>query len=127
VDSLDIPQLIVVAMDDKDPDQARYTAHYMVTMYLGQQPHIGQASGIDPEHIQAITDAVGSWPPKPDGISQAMRLVPNEVVESLTVAGSADECRAKVKRWETRDNIYPVIMPMTHNYEEIAETFAPEE
>lgn len=125
VDDLDIPQLVVVAMDEDDPERARWVAHYMATMYIGQQPHIGKASGIPENDVATVTEAMGSWPPNPGGIESAMPLVPSRVVEALTVAGNSRECREKVQRWVTRPNVYPVILPLTDNYEEIADAFAP--
>ena len=47
-DAVDLPQLINVAMSD-DGKVARRTARYVVTKYLGQQPHIGKANAIEPE------------------------------------------------------------------------------
>ncbi len=125
LDNFDIPQLVVVAMDDKDAERARWVAHYMATMYIGQQPHIGKASGIPESDVAKVREAMGSWPPKPGGIESAMPLVPTKVVEALTVAGTAEECRQKVQDWVTRPNVYPVILPLTDNFEEIADAFAP--
>jgi 5,10-methylenetetrahydromethanopterin reductase len=125
VDDLDLPQLVVVALDDADPARAKRTAHYMATMYLGQQPHIAQASGVPEELLKEVNEAMGGWPPREGGIDEAMALVPSDVVDALAVSGGVEECRALAQRYATRPNIYPVILPLTENYEDIAEAFAP--
>ncbi len=46
VDDLDRPQLVVCSLDD-DRSLALDRARELVTQYLGQQPHIMKASGVD--------------------------------------------------------------------------------
>lgn len=58
------PQIIACAMDE-DGDRARDTAREMLTMYLGQQPHIGLASGLSQEYIDELHATMGGWPPSP--------------------------------------------------------------
>ncbi|MGH2765340.1 MAG: LLM class flavin-dependent oxidoreductase [Actinomycetota bacterium] len=125
IDDLDLPQLVVVCMDNDDPDRARTTAHYVATMYLGQQPHIAKASGIPQELLDDVNRTMGGWPPKEGGIQEAMELVPRDVVDSLAASGTAEECRKQVEAYITRPNIYPVVLPLTDNYEEIADGFGP--
>ncbi len=125
LDDLDVPQLVVTAMDNEDPERAHQVAHYMATMYLGQQPHVAKASGVAEELISSVNEAMGGWPPRAGGIENAMPLVSRELVESLTVSGTADECREKAEKYATRPNVYPVILPLTDNYDEIVEVFAP--
>lgn len=125
LDDLDLPQLVVVALDEKDPARAKRVARHMATMYLGQQPHVAKASGLSEELLKAINEAMGGWPPREGGIDEAATLVPDDVVDALTVSGGAKECRAAAQRYATRDNVYPVVLPLTDNYEEIAEAFAP--
>lgn len=64
---IDMPHMIGVAMSD-DAASARNTARHAVTMYMGQQPHIGRASGVDEQTIRNIHDAMGRWPPREGGI-----------------------------------------------------------
>lgn len=124
VEDLDIPQLVVVAMD-QDAEQAKAVAKYMATMYLGQQPHIAKASGVPEELLEEVNRTIGGWPPKEGGIEEAQKLVPMEVVDSLAASGTPDECVKQVQAYVTRPNVYPVVLPLTDNYEEIVEAFAP--
>ena len=124
VDDLDLPQTIVIAMDE-DEERALEVATRMTTMYLGQQPHIARASGVDQDLLDRVRDAMGGWPPKDGGIEAAMPLVPASVVRSLTAAGTPEQCLEQVAAYSVRPNIYPALLPITENYEEIIEVFAP--
>ena len=62
-----MPQMMAVAMS-QDAESARNTARYAIAMYMGQQPHIAKASGVDEAVIQNIHDTMGGWPPREGGI-----------------------------------------------------------
>jgi 5,10-methylenetetrahydromethanopterin reductase len=124
VDDLDLPQTIVIAMDE-DENKALEVATRMTTMYLGQQPHIARASGVDQDLLDRVREAMGGWPPREGGIAAAMPLVPPQVVRSLTAAGTPEQCLQQVAAYSIRPNIYPALLPITENYEEIIEVFAP--
>ena len=119
-----MPQLVNVAMDS-DRDVARRVAQRFLAMYLGQQPHMGKASGLDEEFLQRLQDTVGSWPPRPGGVEEAADLIDGELVNRFTVAGTAGECRELIGGWVEAGASYPVIVPLTHNYAEICRTLAP--
>lgn len=121
---LDLPQTVVVAMDE-DEEKALETAARMTAMYLGQQPHIALASGVDQDLLDRVRAAMGGWPPKEGGVEAAMPLVPAEVVRSLTAAGTPEQCLEQAAAYSVRPNIYPALLPITENYEEIIEVFAP--
>ena len=63
IKDIDMPQMLAVAMSD-DAETARNAARHAVTMYLGQQPHIGIASGVSEEVIQNVHDAMGDGLPR---------------------------------------------------------------
>jgi len=124
LDDIDRPQFINVSLGD-DEQAAFEDAHRLVTMYLGQQPHIGQASGLDEDHIKRINEELGGWPARPGGVEAAMKLVDRRVVEALTVSGTPDRCRARLHEWIDAGGSYPVIVPLSDNYEKMCEVFAP--
>ena len=124
VDDLDLPQTIVIAMDE-DEEKALDAATRMTTMYLGQQPHIALASGVDQDLLDNVREAMGGWPPRDGGIEAAMPLVSIDVVRTLTAAGTPEQCIEQVAAYSVRPNIYPALLPITENYEEIMEVFAP--
>lgn len=118
------PQIITCAMDD-DGDRARDIAREMLTMYLGQQPHIGLASGLSQDYIDTIHDAMGGWPPQPGGIRKAMALVDDDVVNKFTAAGTPDECVEAARRYVQAGAEYPIPVVLTpETTMDIVEAFA---
>jgi len=122
---IDMPQMLAVAMSD-DVEYARNVARHDVTMYLGQQPHIGKASGVPEEVIQSVHDAMGGWPPREGGIEEAMSLVGDDLVDLLSAAGPPDMCRARVQEYGDAGASYPVLCRLTFNIRESIEAFAPD-
>ena len=62
---------------DTDREVALDRARELLTQYLGQQPHIMKASGVDAELIQEIGKVL-TWPATTEQIHRAMNLVPDE-------------------------------------------------
>jgi 5,10-methylenetetrahydromethanopterin reductase len=113
VDDIDRPQLVVCSLCslDADRDAALDAARLLVTQYLGQQPHIMAASGVP----SALLDDIGrvlTWPATHDEVVAASKLVPDEVVQMLCAAGTADECRAKVAEYVAAGCTTPVLYPL---------------
>ena len=125
IEDIDMPLMLAVAMSD-DAEAARNVARHDVTMYLGQQPHIGKASGVPDEVIQNVHDAMGGWPPKAGGIEAAMSLVDDDIVDLLCAAGTPAMCRERVQEYVDAGASYPVLCPLTPNIREIIDAFAPD-
>src|SRR5436309_13709864 len=76
VESIDRPQLVECSLDP-DRHVAQDRAREPVTQYLGQQPHIMKASGVDQSLLDEISEIL-TWPAGPEEIRRAMKLVPDE-------------------------------------------------
>jgi 5,10-methylenetetrahydromethanopterin reductase len=124
MEDIELPQLIGVAMSE-DTEKAKNDARYLVTLYLGQQPHIGIASGVKESLIEEVNKALGGWPPKKNGPQAAMELVDDKIVDMLAVSGTAEDCRKGIKGYVEAGASYPVILPITENVKEIVESLAP--
>ena len=122
IEDVDRPQLVVCSLDD-DRSLALDRARELVTQYLGQQPHIGKASGVDPELLEEI-GRILTWPATQAQIEQAMGLVPDDVVQLITASGTADECRAKVQEYLDGGCTCPVLYPLGDDVEAMIEAFA---
>jgi 5,10-methylenetetrahydromethanopterin reductase len=121
VDALDRPQLVVCSLDD-DREAALDRARELVTQYLGQQPHIGKASGVD----QSVLDDIGrvlTWPATEEEIRAAMRFVPDEVVQLITASGTPDECRSKVREYVAAGCTCPILYPLGDDVEAMIRAF----
>ena len=122
VDDLDRPQLVVCSLD-ADRTLALDRARELVAQYLGQQPHIMKASGVDASLLEEI-GRVLTWPATPAQIEKAMALVPDEVVQLITASGTADECRAKVQEYVDAGCTCPVLYPLGDDVSAMIDAFA---
>jgi 5,10-methylenetetrahydromethanopterin reductase len=122
LDDVDRPQLVVCSLDE-DREVALDRARELVTQYLGQQPHIGKASGVDPSLLEDIARVL-TWPATPEEIRKAMTLVPDEVVQMLTASGTPDECRAKVRAYVDAGCTCPVLYPLGDDVGAMIDAFA---
>jgi 5,10-methylenetetrahydromethanopterin reductase len=119
---IDRPQLVVCSLDE-DRSLALDAARLLLTQYLGQQPHIMKASGVDASLIEDI-NALCDWPATPDQIEKAAALVPDEVVQLVTASGTADECRAKVAEYLEHGATCPVLYPLGDDVQAMVDAFA---
>lgn len=122
LDEVDRPQLVVCSLDE-DRELALDRARELVTQYLGQQPHIMQASGVDQALLDEIAEVL-TWPAGPDEIQRAMKLVPDEVVQMITASGTPDECRARVREYVEAGATCPILYPLGDDVEAMIEAFA---
>jgi 5,10-methylenetetrahydromethanopterin reductase len=123
VTDVDRPQLVVCSVDD-DRDAALDRSRELLTQYLGQQPHIMKASGVDPALIREIGKVL-TWPAGPDEIRRAMRLVPDDAVQMITASGTPDECVAKVEEYVANGATCPILYPLGDDVRLMIDTFAP--
>ncbi len=110
LDEIDRPQLVVCSVDT-DRKRALDGARKLVTQYLGQQPHIMKASGVKQELLDEIGQVL-TWPATEEQIEQAMRLVPDDVVQMITASGSPQEVKAKVREYIAAGATCPILYPL---------------
>jgi len=122
-DDLDRPQLVVCSLDE-DREVALDRARELLTQYLGQQPHIMKASGVDPALIEEI-GRVMTWPAGPEEIRRATKLVPDEAVQMISASGTPDECRAKVREYVEAGCTCPILYPLGDDVRAMIEAFDP--
>jgi 5,10-methylenetetrahydromethanopterin reductase len=76
-----------------DADEAKRTARTMVAFYISSMPDEQlQRHGIDPADMAPIVEALGKGE-----LDKAFELTAPEVAEKLSIAGSPDECTAKIE------------------------------
>jgi 5,10-methylenetetrahydromethanopterin reductase len=117
-------QLVNVSMDH-DVERARYDAKRLVTQYLGQQPHFARALDYPDDALAELVSVMGGWPPRPGGIEDAMALVDDALVDDLIAHGTPEQCRESAARWLDAGLDQIVLIPLSRNYDEILDTFAP--
>jgi 5,10-methylenetetrahydromethanopterin reductase len=121
LDDIDRPQLVVCSVD-RDRALALDRSRELLTQYLGQQPHIMKASGVDPGLIDEIGKVL-TWPATQEEIRTAMRLVPDDVVQLITASGTPDECRAKVAEYVAAGATCPILYPLGDDVRLMIDTF----
>ncbi len=122
IDEIDRPQLVVCSVDT-DRKKALDGARKLVTQYLGQQPHIMKASGVSQELLDEIGQVL-TWPATEEQIEEAMRLVPDDVVQMITASGTPDEVRAKVREYVANGATCPILYPLGEDVRLMIDTFA---
>lgn len=122
VDAIDRPQLVVCSVDS-DRKKALDGARKLVTQYLGQQPHIMKASGVSQELLDEIGQVL-TWPATEEQIEQAMRLVPDDVVQMITASGTPQEVKAKVREYVAAGATCPILYPLGPDVRLMLDTFA---
>ena len=119
---VDRPQLVVCSLD-RDRSKALDEARFLLTQYLGQQPHIMKASGVDASLIEEVNSIV-DWPASHDQIEKAAALVPDEVVQLVSAAGTYDECRTKVAEYVEHGATCPILYPLGEDVGAMIDAFA---
>lgn len=122
IDDIDRPQLVVTSVSE-NREAALDGARMLVTQYLGQQPHIMRASGV-PEALLDEIGAVLSWPATHQQVVEASKLVPDDIVQLITAAGTPDECKAKVAEYVAAGCTSPILYPLGPDVRFTIDTFA---
>jgi 5,10-methylenetetrahydromethanopterin reductase len=111
---IDRPQLMICSVHS-DKAKALDGARWMLTQYIAQQPHIAKASNTPPEVVQQIQSILG-WPATKEQIKEAMRLVPDELVQRISASGTPEEVKTKVREYVNRGATCPILYPLGDPY-----------
>ena len=122
MDDLDRPQLVVCSVAETRAE-ALDGARLMVTQYLGQQPHIMKASGV-PESVLEEIGRVLTWPATHEQVEAASKLVPDDIVQMICAAGTANEVREKVAQYMADGCTCPILYPLGPDIRLMIDTFA---
>jgi 5,10-methylenetetrahydromethanopterin reductase len=114
LDDLDRPQLVVCSVHH-DKAAALDGARALLTQYLAQQPHIAKASGVSDDVVNQIQNILG-WPATKEQIKEAMRFVPDDLVQRITATGTPEEVKAKVKEYIAHGCTCPILYPLGDPY-----------
>lgn len=123
IDDLDLPELIVVSLSDKDPNAALHEGKKLAAYYFATEPHIMKASGVS-EDIAAQAKALMSWPAREEDYERASRVIPEDIVRNIMAVGTASECRAKVRDYLDAGVTCPILYPLMGNIREVIDVFA---
>lgn len=121
-DRIDRPQIIYCAVD-RDAKLALNIARRAVTLQIAGRPQLARACGVPPTLIDEILQVL-PLPATAAQITDAMRLVPDEVVQLLTAAGDPDTVRAKVRDYLNAGATCPALFPLCDDVRYMIDVFA---
>ncbi len=106
--SLDIAAWVVFAVG-KDSAAAKEAARSMVGLYASAMPvEQLERNGVDPEELQPIINALGSG-----DLAAAVKLTSPELADRMSVAGTPEECVAKLRSEMVDAGINHLILAIT--------------
>lgn len=114
LDEIDRPQLVVCSVH-QNRAAAFDGARQLLTQYLAQQPHIARASGVSDEVVKQIQNILG-WPATKEQIKDAMKFVPDDLIQRITASGTPEEVKAKVREYVAHGCTSPILYPLGDPY-----------
>ncbi|MDP9367603.1 MAG: LLM class flavin-dependent oxidoreductase [Chloroflexota bacterium] len=102
-EEVDIASFLSVSIDT-DSAKAKDAIRPLVATYLSNFPNIARESGVPEAEPDAIRRAYVQG-----GAAVAAELVPDEVVDRLTCAGTPDECRARIAERRAAGVTLPIL------------------
>ncbi|MEN4042762.1 MAG: LLM class flavin-dependent oxidoreductase [Anaerolineaceae bacterium] len=123
IEEVDLPELLVCCLSDKDPKAAMAEGKKLVAYYLATEPHIMKASGVSEELLEKVKSIL-TWPAKEEDYIRAACEIPDEVVRGLMAVGNSVECRAKVKEYLDAGVTCPILFPMMPDIKPVIDAFA---
>lgn len=124
IHSIDRPQLIACSVDN-NRQKALDVARMWVTRYIAQHPSLMRASGIPQELIDMVGQVI-RYPLTDAVLSEAGRLVPDDVVQMVTASGTPDECRNKIRQYFEYGATCAVLCPLGDDVRLMIDVFADE-
>jgi 5,10-methylenetetrahydromethanopterin reductase len=106
VATIDISMAVITSVDT-DGARARDAVRPFVTMYMTRMPNIAAEMGFDDEQLGRVRLAVAEG-----GIEAGLPYVSDEMVTAVTVAGTLDECRARIADYRAAGVGLPILFPV---------------
>jgi len=119
---IDRPELLVCCLSDSDPAGAMAEGKKLVAYYLGTEPHIMKASGVDEKLIEEVQKMVG-WPAMEEDYIRASKIIPDKVVRNLMAVGTSEECREKVREYIDAGVTCPILYPIMDDIRVVVDAF----
>lgn len=110
----------LVVCVEEDSRRAKDQVRPLIALYLSVFPNIARETELPPDFV-ARTRGVFQT----DGLMSAARLITDEIVDSLVVAGTEAECRARIAQYRDAGLQLPILFPVDGNYAAALEKLAP--
>jgi 5,10-methylenetetrahydromethanopterin reductase len=118
VDEIEVAIGLATAVGDDSAAAKRIAARW-IGLYTSLFPNIARATGVDPAVLAPIAQAFAE-----QGLEAAAERVDDDLVERLAVAGTPDECRARLDAYRAAGVDVPVVTPLEGTFDLAVETLA---
>lgn len=118
MDDIEIAMGLATAAHKVSGEGKRVAARF-IALYLSLFPNIARVSGVDEAIITAARDTFLER-----GIEAASEHIGDEIVERLAVAGTPDECRARLDEYRAAGIHVPTLAPLEGTMDLAIETLA---
>jgi alkanesulfonate monooxygenase SsuD/methylene tetrahydromethanopterin reductase-like flavin-dependent oxidoreductase (luciferase family) len=105
---------------DEDAARAKAQVRPLIALYLSVFPNIARETELPADFVASTRRTFQS-----EGLPAAANLITDEIVDSLVVAGSPQECRARIQAYREAGLQLPILFPVDGNYEAAVESLAP--
>ena len=112
--------MAIVASPHEDSRTGRDGARRFIALYLSTFPNIARETEVPEEQVAAMRQALGR-----DGLEAAAALVGDDVVDTLAVAGTPAECRARLDAYRAAGVAVTVLAPVDGALERAVDLLAP--
>jgi 5,10-methylenetetrahydromethanopterin reductase len=106
LDDIEIAMANATAPADSSKKGKRIAARF-IALYLSLFPNIARATGLEEGVTAAIRQSF-----EEGGLEAASKLVEDDVVDRLTVAGTVEECRARLDEYRAAGVQLPILAPL---------------
>ncbi len=118
-EGIDIAGCLVTCVDE-DSRRAKDQVRPLVALYLSLFPNIARETELPEDFVLKVRRTFQS-----QGLGAAATFITDETVNLLTLAGTADECRARLAQYRAAGMGLPVVFPIEANTMIALEALAP--
>ncbi len=112
--------LMLVVSPDRDSRRGKDRARRFIALYLSLFPNIARETGLPPAWLERLSQAFHG-----DGVEAAARLVDDAIVDSLTAAGTPEECQARMDEYRRAGVDLAVMVPLDGAIEQTIDLLGP--
>ncbi len=116
---VDLAGCLVVCVQE-DSKRAKDQVRPLIALYLSVFPNIARETELPTEFVDKTRSTF-----QQQGMSAAAELISDAIVDSLVVAGTAEECRARIAQYRAAGLQQPVLFPIETNLQQAMDALAP--
>lgn len=117
--AIDIAGCLVTCVDN-DSRHAKDQVRPLAALYLSLFPNVAQEAELPEDFVLKVRATYNS-----EGLAAATPLIGDQVVDHLTVAGTAEECKARIAQYRAAGMAVPLLFPIESNTLTAIEALAP--